>query len=48
MYCFCLWLDSRNDLFDCLVILPERSFEPELAKERFPNMVGEERNRDSE
>lgn len=38
--CLCLWWDSRKDLFDCLVILPERSFE--LEKERFPNMVGEE------
>jgi hypothetical protein len=45
MRCFCRE-SSRNDLFGCLVILPERSFE--LAKERFPNMLGEERYRFSE
>ena len=40
--CFCFDV-SRNDLFGCLVTLPERSFE--LAKERFPNILDEERDR---
>lgn len=40
--CFCFDA-SRNDLFGCLLILPERSFE--LAKERLPNMMDEERDR---
>jgi len=39
--CLC-FVVSRNDLFGCLVILPERSFE--LAKERL-NMLDEERDR---
>ena len=44
---FCLDA-SRNDLFGCLVILPERSFSFELAKERLPNILTEERDRSSE
>jgi len=36
--CFCLVV-CRNDLFGCLVILPARSFDPEVTKERL-NMLG--------
>lgn len=43
-FCFCFSsAASRNDLFDCFWILPERSFE--LANERFPNILTEEKNR---
>ena len=40
-FCFVVW---RNDLFGCLVILPARSFDEEVTKERL-NMVDEERDR---
>ena len=43
-FCFCFSSEaSRNDLFGCFCILPERSFE--LANERFPNILTEEGDR---